>query len=146
MPTLLIEDILLGSNSFVIQQGEFDLTADSLKLRCNKPLHAGDDYKFEFTVVDPKVLDVNGNPTPVDISGFSYEFCVKLKLGDTEFLAQIVGVIVDGPTGRFDIIITDTTFTNTTLITGVYTLQQTDGSGDKCTLIHGCIQILPKVC
>lgn len=145
--TTITESIVLGSNSFVIQQGEYSLTADSLEVRCQKPFHAGNDYKFEFTVVDPEVLDVNGDPTPIDIAGYTFRFCVKNALGDSTLLADIPGVIV-GPTtdGRFDIDFPDTTFTNTTLVTGVFELVQTDAGGDKCTLIHGCIQILPKIC
>ncbi len=147
MPTLS-ETIQLGSNSFVIQQGEYDLASDSMRLRCNIPLTAGCDYLFKFTLVDPAVLDVNGNPTPVDITSDSFKFCVKEKFADVALLANIDGAVIDGPAGRFNIVVPDGTFTNTTLVTGVYEIQQTDSSagGDICTLIHGCIQILPKIC
>lgn len=123
----------------MIQQGNYDLTETAMRLRCQSPIHAGDDYTLQFTLNDS-----DGNA--VDITGYTIEFCVKQKLTDSVKLLDKTATLITPASGRFDVVLLDTDSSNTEKVFGVYEIQATDGSGLISTLLHGCIEILPQIC
>lgn len=122
----------------MIQQGEYDLTADALKIRGQKPIYAGDDYVFNFFLVDN-----TDDELPVDVTGWTLKMRFKQKLSDSDLMAEIDAVIVSGPAGHFSITIVAGTFVNLNLIIAYYELQKLTPSSE--TLISGFASILPQI-
>jgi hypothetical protein len=135
----LVETIQLRTSAFVIIQGEYDLTADALRDRNRRSLVAGDDYTFEFTLVE------SDGTTPRDISAATIRFTAKYKPTDADpGIVQISATIVDGPTGRFDVILSESDVAGPQAIRGLYDIQMTI-AGDTETLIHGDIEWAPNI-
>lgn len=136
----LVESITQGSKSFVIEQGVYHLLHDAMRCRGQKPLFAGDDYTFEFTLLQ------SDGETPEDLTGWTLKFTVKLAVTDADpGLVQKTATLADATNGRFDITLVNTDVPGPGRILGLYDIQGTDGSGAACTLVHGCIEFLPNV-
>lgn len=122
----------------MVKQGQYDLTADSMRLRNQRPLFGGDDYTFEFTYVDE-------NGDPIDISGATIHMTIKFDVGDNDpGILQKSGTVVDGPAGRFDVAIVSSDVVGPQRIGAYYDVQMTL-SGETETILHGDIEFLPNI-
>jgi len=136
-----IEDTLrLRGSDFVIRQGEYSLTADALALRGMRPIHAGDDYTFLFTLQD--ALGV-----AVDITGAVIKFTAKYTPSDTdgEAIVTKTATLVTPASGIFSVAIADTDLTFYGSAQGVYDIQMTSATGVVTTLVYGPIEFLPNI-
>jgi hypothetical protein len=129
----------LGSD-FVIQQGEYDLTADAMRLRSQRPLHCGDDYTFNFTAYE------SDGETEKDLSGATITFTAKYDVADADGYAivQKSGTLVDAPNGQFKVELADSDVAGPEFIRGYYDLQITI-AGETVTWLYGDIEFLPNV-
>jgi hypothetical protein len=136
--TTLTETIAMLDAPFVITNGRYSLTADAMSLRGQQPLYAGDDYVFQFTLVDSA-----GNP--IDITGDSFTFTAKYSPAGATIVTKS-GAIVDASAGQFSVTLEDVDVPGPELIHGFYDIQRTiAGSGLKVTLISGDIEWLPNL-
>jgi hypothetical protein len=109
-----------------------------MRLRDQRPLHAGDDYVFTFTFVDE-------NEDPVDITGGQIRFTAKFDVADADpGIIQKVGVIPTGTDGVFTITLTETDVVGPEFLRGRYDVQLTL-SGTTETILSGHIEFLPNV-
>ena len=125
----------------MIKQGKYNLTADALTLRQQKPLYAGDDYTFYFTLQDD-------NGDPVDITNAAIKFTAKYNNSDDESTEAIVTktATITSPTdGEFNVAIVNTDVPGPELIFGYYNVQITYVGGTIETLLYGDIEFLPNV-
>jgi VCBS repeat-containing protein len=138
----ITETIKALGASFVIKQGKYDLTADAMKLRDQKPLHCGDKYVFTFTLQE-------SDGSAKDLTDCTVRFTAKYAYGDTdnEAIVSLTGTIVNPPgtDGIVTITIAKTTVVGPELIRGYYDLQVDDASNDPETFIYGDIEWLPQV-
>lgn len=135
----ITETIASLGTSAVITQGEYPLTSQAMLLRNQRPLHCGDDYKFEFTVVDE-----DGDARV--ITGATIRFTVKLKKSDADpGIVQKTATIVDGAAGRFDVELVATDVIGPEAQRAYYDIQMTSSGGDTETLIYGDIEFLQDV-
>jgi len=136
MPTLIDTIELLGA-SFVITQGRYDLTADSLRTRGERPLHCGDDYVFSFTLLDE-------DDDPVSLTGDTLTFTAKYAVNGSTIVTVVAVLDADPTTGKFTVTIADTAVAGPERIVGIYDIQRLHGT-EKSTLIYGDIEFLPNV-
>lgn len=137
----LVETILELGASFVIKQGRYDLTADAMKLREQRPLHCGDKYTFEFALL-------NSDETPRDLTDCTIKFTAKYSYEDSdlESIVQKTGSIVGDPAdGIVTIELAKTDVPGPQSTRGYYDLQVADVSEDPETFIYGDIEWLPQV-
>ena len=138
-----IEDTIYRLEAdFVIPQGKYDLTADAMKLRKQRPLHCGDKYTFQFALVE------SDGTTPVSLDGKTVKFTAKYAYEDADpGIVQIDGVIVNPPgtDGLVTITIAKGAVAGPEAVFGYYDLQVSDASDDPETFIYGDIEWLPQV-
>lgn len=141
MSNLIVESIKQLASVFLITEGRYDLTADAMRLRGQRPLVSGDDYKFEFTLYQ---LD---GTTVVDLTGSSIRFTAKYAVTDVDGLAIInkVATIVTPTAGRFDVVIDKSDITDTSFKQGTYQIQLTDSGSKTRTILTGPIEFLANV-
>jgi hypothetical protein len=137
----LVETILELGATFVIKQGRYNLTADAMKLREQRPLHCGDKYTFEFALQ-------NADGTARDLTGCTVRLTAKYAYedADVESIIQKTGIIAAPPTdGIVTIEFAKTDVPGPQSIRGYYDLQVADASDDPETFIYGDIEWLPQV-
>lgn len=138
MPDLSETITLLDASFQVIIEGQYDLTADAMRIRNQRPLYSGDDYEFAFTLVD-----TDGDP--VSITGATIEFTAKFKPGDADpGIVQVTGVVTDGPNGEFTIMLANTDVPGPYAKLAFYEVQMTVGSNIR-TILHGNIEFLSQL-
>lgn len=137
--TTISETIRLWSTSFVIQQGEYHLTPDAMSLRDQAPIRGGNDYTLAFTLEAGETPD----NLPVDITGWTLSMIVKENLSDAVNLMSINATIINGPLGRFNVVIPAATFTRKNQIYGTYVIKKLTPT--LVTLLYGEIIILPVI-
>lgn len=141
MPTL-VETIQRLGASYVIKQGRYDLTADALSLRDQKPIHCGDKYVFTLTLQ-------NDDGSAYDLTGKTIKFTAKYSMSDAEVdaIVQATGVIVTPPgtDGVVTVTILSTAVPGPELIRGYYDLQVATDASDPETFIWGDIEFLPNI-
>jgi len=141
MPTLTETLRRLGA-AFVIRQGRYDLTADALRLRQQKPIHCGDKYIFVFNLQ-------NDDESEYDLTGKTVRFTAKYAVGDAgaEAIVQATGTIVNPPgtDGVVTITIASTDVPGPELIRGWYDLQVATDATDPETFVWGDIEFLPNI-
>lgn len=140
MPTL-VETIQKLGASFVIKQGRYDLTADALRLREQRPLHCGDKYEFLLSLQ-------NDDGSAFDLTGKTVKFTAKYAVSDdeSEAVVQKTGVTQGAPTNGVTLItLTPTDVPGPELIRGYYDLQVATDASDPETFIYGDIEFLPNI-
>lgn len=140
---LIVETIQLQGVSFVIKQGVYNLTADAMRLRDQAPLYSGDDYTFQFTLVDALGAAVN-------ITGLTIKMSIRFSLIDGAAVSVTKSAtIVNGAAGRFDVVLARTDVAGPNLRFGKYDIQKTVTSGGPTystqTLLSGDIEFLPNI-
>lgn len=135
----------------MIQQGTYNLTASAMRLRGQEPLYAGDDYAFQFTLVQPDGV------TPVVITGWSIKMTFRFSLIEgvpATFTKAATIPTGGGPLGRFDIAISRSDWAGPDLRFGKYDIQRvitvTPGpvppaTYESVTILSGDIEMLPNV-
>jgi hypothetical protein len=132
------ETIYLQSAVFMIKQGQYDLTADALRIRGQRPLYCGDNYSFTFVLVD-------ANGTPVVITGAAITMTAKKFVTDlTGTIFTKSATVTDGAHGTFTVAIANTDVAGPAAIYGCYDIQMTL-SAVKTTLLSGNIEFLQNV-
>lgn len=140
MPTL-VETIQRLGASFVITQGRYDLTADALRLRQQKPIHCGDKYEFTLTLQ-------NDDGSVYNLTGKTVKFTAKYAVSDDEgeAIVQVTGVNTPPETdGVVVVTLTPTDVPGPELIRGYYDLQVATDADDPETFIWGDIEFLPNI-
>jgi len=136
---LIVETIKRKGSNFVITQGHYDLTVDAMDLRDQRPLHAGDDYAFEFTYVDE-------SENAIDISGADIRMTIKFDVGDNDgsSILQKTATITSAPDGQFKIEIARDDVPGPQRILAYYDIQMTISSKNE-RILHGDIEFLPNI-
>lgn len=141
MPTLTETIQRLGADT-VITQGRYDLTADAMRLRDQRPLHCGDKYVFTFSLQ-------NDDESEYDLTGKTVRFTAKYAVGDAgaEAIVSVLGVISNPPgtDGVVTVTIAATDVPGPELIRGYYDLQVATDATDPETFIWGDIEFLPNI-
>lgn len=127
---------------FVITEGRYDLTADALEIRSQRPLYAGDDYSFNFTL-----LQADGSGNAEDISGATIRFTAKYRPADTDgqAIVQKVATIPVGTDGKFSIAIDKADVPGPHTQRGLYDIQLTTAGGATRTILSGDIEFLAQM-
>jgi hypothetical protein len=129
------------ASTFVVNQGTYDLTEAAMRLRRQRPLHCGDDYRFDFELVDD-------SGDPVDVSGGVFTMTAKYKVtdGDGSAIVKMTGAISNPPgtDGKFNFTLSESDVPGPEHIRGVYDVQMTI-SGVTETVVSGNIEFLPNI-
>lgn len=122
----------------MIKQGQYDLTADALRQRAQRPLHCGDDYEFTFNLVD-------SNGAAVNLTGAAITMTAKKFVTDVSAIfTKSATVATPATLGRFTVTLTNTDVAGPAAIYGYYTIQMTLAS-KKSVLLSGNIEFLAKI-
>lgn len=98
-------------------------------------LHAvrGDDFETDFTWND-------SNGSPVDLTGYTFEFIVKVNGTTTTYTTTPQVTVPDPATGQIDILIEDAV-TALWGCSGTYRLRVTSGTDYRKTLAKGILEV-----
>lgn len=95
---------------------------------------AGDDRTFRWTVFDS---DDPATQTPVDITGYTIDFELKLNESDTVALIAKVGVLTDPTNGIVDVVLSDTETETLAEATYVYALRRSNAGLERLLAFGG---------
>jgi hypothetical protein len=142
----ITEDIWLAiTECDLIIQGRYDLTADAMRLRSQRPLVIGDDYTYLFTLRDTLGAAIN-------LTGSTIKFTVKYRYQDADaaaLLAKTCTLLTQaGATlGQFTLSILHGDLTATDWIRAYYDIQRTIAGAPSIvsTIIFGDIEFVPDL-
>lgn len=136
------ETIHLLNSNHMIDQGKYDLTADAMKLRGQRPLHCADDYIFTFTITNPD------GSTYTIASGSVITMLISFSSIDgTAVSLSKTASITDAAHGIFTVTLTDADMPGPGLRFGKYDIKLTGPTPGFLisTLTYGDIEFLQKV-
>ncbi len=138
MPADFIDTIQLLGASFVIYEGNYDLTIEQLQLHDRRPRICGDNYTFDFSLLDPA-------GAPKVITGATITMTIRYAVYDADpALVVKTGTVIDGPNGRFTVSLIPTDVPGPEFIRGVYDVSMALG-GLKETVLWGDIEFAAQV-